>query len=116
MRQVYEEMFTIKKIVSPLIRAQAETKKRNEKLKEASIALDRMLESTNRYPQALETFPRKYWICTQNDKVQLRMKVPSKENLLKDLEKVMTTYENLISGIESMARLHHIPSLGTLGE
>ena len=50
MRQVYDEMFTIKKTVAPLLRAQAETKKRNEQLKEASTTLDRMLEWKNRYP------------------------------------------------------------------
>lgn len=44
------------------------------------------------------------------------MKVQSKEKLFKDLEKVMTAYEHLISGIDSMAELHHIPSIGTLGE
>ena len=44
------------------------------------------------------------------------MKVQSKEKLFKDLEKVMTAYENLINDIESMAELHHIRSLGTLVE
>ena len=28
----------------------------------------------------------------------------------------MSAYQHLISGIESMDELHHIPSLGTLGE
>ena len=75
-----------------------------------------MLEWVNRYPQAPDTLPRKDWIHTQNDKVQIRMKVQSKEKLLKDLEKVMIAYEHLISGIDSMDELHHTPSLGTLGE
>ena len=75
-----------------------------------------MLEWVNRYPQAQDTFPRKDWIRTQNNKVKIIMKVQSKENLFKDLEKVVTSYEHLISGIESMAELHHIPSLGTLGK
>ena len=44
------------------------------------------------------------------------MKVQSKEKLFKDLEKVMTPYENLISDIDSMVELNHIPSLGTLGK
>ena len=44
------------------------------------------------------------------------MKVQSKEKLLKDLKKVMTAYEHLISDIDSMVELHHIPSLGTEGE
>ena len=109
-------MFTIKKIVTPLLRAQAETKKRNEKLKEASTTLDRMLEWKKIYLQAPETLPRKDWIHIQNDKVQIRMKVQSKEKLFKDLEKVMTAYEHLISGIDSVAEPHHIPPLGTLGE
>ena len=78
--------------------------------------MDRMIEWKNRYPQAPETFPKKYWIHTQNDKVQIRIKVQSKEKLFKYLEKVMTAYENLISDIDSMAELHHIPSLSTLGK
>ena len=28
----------------------------------------------------------------------------------------MSTYEHLISGIDSMAEVHHIPSLGALGK
>ena len=44
MRQVYGEMFTIKQIVTPLVKAQTETKKRHEQLKEAAAALDRMME------------------------------------------------------------------------
>ena len=116
MRKVYEEMFTINQTVAPLLRAQVETKKRNEQLKEASKTLNRILEWKNRYPQAPKNFPRKGWIHTQNEKVQICMKVQSKEKLFKDLETVMTTYENLISGIDSMTEMHHIPSLGTLGE
>ena len=68
------------------------------------------------YQQALDTLPRKYWIGTQNHKVQIRIKVQSKEKLIKDLEKLMSTYEHLISAIDSMAEVHHIPSLGALGE
>ena len=45
MRQVYGEMFTIKQTVASLLRAQVETKKRSEQLKEASAALDRMTRS-----------------------------------------------------------------------
>ena len=37
----------------------------------------------------------------------------SKDKLSKDLDKVMSTYEHLISGIDI---LHHIPSLGALDE
>ena len=44
------------------------------------------------------------------------MNVQSKEKLIKDLEKVMSAYENLISGIDLMAEVHHIASLGALGE
>ena len=75
-----------------------------------------MLEWENKYPQAPDAFPRKDWIHIQNNKVQIRMKVQSKEKLFKDLEKVMTAYKHFISGIDSMAELHHIPSLGTLGK
>ena len=109
-------MFTIKQTVAPLLRAQVETKKRNEQLKEATTTLDIIIEWTSRYLQAPDTLPKKNWIHTQNDKVQIRMKVQSKEKLFKDLEKVMTAYEILISGIDSMAELHHIPSLGALGD
>ena len=69
MKQVYGDTFTIKQTVAPLLRAQVETKKRNEKLKESSAALDRMIEWTKGYLQAPKTVPRKDWIHTQNDKV-----------------------------------------------
>lgn len=44
MRQVYGEMFTIKQTIAPLVRAQMETKQRHEQLKEASAALERMMD------------------------------------------------------------------------
>ena len=66
------------------------------------------------YLQAPNTLPRKDWICTQNDKFQIWMKVQSKDKLVKDLEKVMFAYEHLISDIDSMDEVHHIPSLGAL--
>ena len=75
MRQVYGEMFTIKQTVAPLVRARAETKQKHEQLKEASAALDRMMDWTVRYPQAPKNFPKKDWIHTQDAKVQIRMKM-----------------------------------------
>lgn len=75
--------------------------------------MDNMLEWSSIYPQAPDTLPRKDWVCTQNDKVQIQMKIQSKDKLVKDLEKVMSSYEHLISGIDSMEETHHIPSLGT---
>ena len=66
------------------------------------------------YPQAPNTLPRKDWIFTQNDKVQIRISVQSKEKLVKDLEKAMSAYEHLISRIDSMAEVHFIPSLGAI--
>ena len=44
------------------------------------------------------------------------MKMQSKDKISKDLDKVMATYEHLISDIDSMHILHHIPSLGALDE
>lgn len=75
MRQVYGEMFTIKQTVAPLLRAQVETKQRNEQLKEASAALERMIEWTGRYQYALKKLPKKDWIHTQDAKVQIRIKM-----------------------------------------
>ena len=75
MRQVYGEMFTIKQTVTPLVRARAETKQKHDQLKEASTALDQMMEWTARYPQAPEHFPKKDWIHTQDTKVQIWMKM-----------------------------------------
>ena len=40
----------------------------------------------------------------------------SKDKISKDLDKVMAAYEHLISGIDSMHAIHHIPSLGALSE
>ena len=68
------------------------------------------------YPQAPEHLARKDWIHTQDAKVQIRMKMQSKDKLSKDLDKVMSAYEHLISGIDSMHTLHHIPLLGALDE
>ena len=104
----------IKKTLAPLLRAQAEIKRKTAQLKEASTALDSMLEWSNTYLQAPDTLPRKDWICTQNDKVQIRMKIQSKDKLVKDVEKMMFSYEHLIIGIDSMVEVHHIPSLGAL--
>ena len=42
------------------------------------------------------------------------MKLQSRDELAKDVDKVMTAYEHLISGIKSMAEVHHIPSMVTL--
>ena len=44
------------------------------------------------------------------------MAIQSKDRLSKDLDKVMSSYNHLISGIDSMHTLHHIPSLGALDE
>ena len=68
------------------------------------------------YPQAPENLPKKDWIHTQDAKVQIWIKMQSKDKLSKDLDKVMAAYEHLISGIDSMHILHHIPSLGALDE
>ena len=116
MRQVYGEMFTIKQTIAPLVRARAETKQKHEQLREASQALDRMMDWTVRYRQAPENFPKRDWMHTQDVKVQLHMAIQSKDKLSKDLDKVMSSYNHLISGIDSMHTLHHIPSLGALDE
>ena len=44
------------------------------------------------------------------------MKTQSKDKLSKDLDKVISAYEHLINGIDSMHTLHQIPSLGALDE
>ena len=44
------------------------------------------------------------------------MKMQSKDKLSKDLDKGMSSYDHLISSINSMHTLHHIPSLGALDE
>ena len=44
------------------------------------------------------------------------MKMQSKDKLSKDLDKVMSSYDHLISGINSMHTLHHIHSVGELDE
>ena len=76
--------------------------------------MDRMMEWKTQYPQAPEKVPKKDWIHKQDAKVQIRMKMQSKDKLSKDLDKVMSAYEHLISDIDSMHNLHHIPSLGAL--
>ena len=116
MRQVYGEMFTIKQTVTSLVRARAETKQKHEQLKEASAALDKMMNQTVQYPQVPEHLPKKDQIHTQDAKFQIRMKMQSKDKLSKDLEKVMSSYDHLISGIDQIHTLHHIPSLGALDE
>ena len=78
--------------------------------------MDRMMDWTVQYPQAPEHFPKKDWIHTHDAKVQIRMKMQSKDKLSKDLDKVMAAYEHLINDIDSMHILHHIPSLGALDE
>ena len=91
MRQVYGEMFTIKQTVAPLVKARAETKQKHEQLKEAPVVLDKMMNWTVQCPQVPEHFPKKDWIHTQDAKVQIRMKMQSKDKLSKDLDKVMSS-------------------------
>ena len=49
MKQVYEEMFTIKQTVTPLLKEKEKTKRRTAQLKEASTTLDNMIEWSNMY-------------------------------------------------------------------
>ena len=116
MRQVYQEMLTLKQTVAPLAEAREETRQKHEQLREASAALDKMMNWTVQYQQAPEHVPRKDWSHTQEAKVQIRMNMQSKDKLAKDLDKVMSAYHHLINGIDSMNALHHIPSLGALNE
>ena len=73
MRQVYKEMLTLKQTVALLAEAREETKQKHEQLREASVALEKMINWTAQYQQAPEHVPRKDWSHTQDAKVQIRM-------------------------------------------
>lgn len=40
----------------------------------------------------------------------------SHDNLSRDLDKVMASYKTLYNGLESLVKVHKIPSIGALGE
>jgi len=45
-------------------------------------------------------------------KVQLRIKVQSKDKLAKDVERVLASYKHLFSSLESIIQLHGMPAIG----
>ena len=109
-------MLAIKQMVAPLVEAQTETRTKVAQLKEACVAIDRVLEWSSTYTQALDTLPKRGWLDTQNDKAQMRVEIQTKEKLAKDLERVMNSYGHLNSGMESMIAVHQLPPVGPLTE
>ena len=51
----------------------------------------------------------------QNTRVQLRIKVQSREKLAKDAERVLASYRQLFSNLELVIQLYGPPSIGEIG-
>ena len=43
------------------------------------------------------------------------MRIQSRDKLAKDVEKVLSTYNHLLSGLDSMIEIHHTHTIRTLG-
>ena len=61
--------------------------------------MDNILDLTNKYSEAPNTLPKKDLITTKNDKVQLRMRIQSRDKLAKDVDKFISSYNHLLSGL-----------------
>jgi len=111
---VYEEMAKLHHTIAPIVAIQTHSKERVAMLKEVMIALDKIHEWYEKYPEAPIVVPKKAWIAMQNTRVQLRIKVQSREKLVKDAERVLASYMKLFSNLESVIQLHGSPSIGKI--
>lgn len=105
MAVVYEVMEKLHHTIAPIVAIQTHTKERVSMFKEAMTALDRIHEWCEKYLEAPAVVPRKYWIAMQNTRVKIRIKVQSKDKLDKYVERVMASYRQLFSSLESMIQL-----------
>jgi len=108
----YEEMSKLYHTVAPIMTIQAHTKVRVAILKEAMTTFDKIHEWSVKYPGAPMMVPKKDWITMENTKVQLCIKIQSKENLMKDVDMVFISYRQMLSALESIIQLHGVPSMG----
>jgi len=108
----YEEMSKLHHTVATIMTIQAHTKVRVTMLKGAMTTFDKIHEWSVKYPGAPMMVPKKDWIPMQNTKVQLRIKIQSKENLMKDVDTVFISYRQLLSDLESIIQIHGVPSKG----
>jgi len=112
MAVVYKEMSKLHDTVAPFMAIQSHTKERVAMLKEAMNALDRIHEWSFKYPGAPMVVPKNDWITMKNTKVQLHIKVQSKDKLTKDVERVHASYRHLFSSLESTIQRHGVPLIG----
>ena len=103
---VYEYMMKLHNIVAPILAIQNAIKWKSHVLKEVSKTLDNIHKWTNRYLEEPET-PNKYWITTQNDKVQFCIRIQSRDELAKDVDRVLASYNHIISGLESVVEVQY---------
>lgn len=80
-------------------------------LKEVVIALEKIHEWSIKYPGELAVVLKKYWITMKDTKVQLHIKIRSKEKLTKDVDRVLASYRHLFNGLKPMIQIHGVPSI-----
>lgn len=114
MAVVYEEMEKLHHTIPPIVVIQTHSKERVAMLKETMTSLDRIHEWSKKYSKAPTVVPRKDWIAMQNTRVQLHVKVQSREKLAKDAERVLASYRQFSNSLESMIQLHGAPSIGEI--
>jgi len=116
MAVVYEEIEKLHHTIEPIVTIQTHSKERVAMLKEAVTTLDKIHEWSKKHPKAPVVVPKKDWIALQNTRVQLRIKVQSREKLAKDAERALASYRQLFSSLESVIQLHGSPSIGEIGQ
>ena len=116
MEMVDEEMSKLHHTVAPIPVIQDRTKERVAMLKEVVITIENMHEWSIKYPRAPTVFPKKDWITTQNAKVQLCVKIQSKQKLGNDVDRVLASYKHMFNGLESTIQIHGVPSIREVGQ
>ena len=69
-----------------------------------------------KYLDASKELYIKDWITMEIHKVDARIKMELHEKLSRDMDKTMVTYETLHNKLQSLVKVHMIPSIGALRE
>jgi len=112
MDMVYEDISKLHHTVAPILTIQTHTKERVAMLKEVITTPNSIHVQSIKYLGAPVVVLKKDWITMQNSKVQLCIKIHSKEKLAKYVDRALGSYKHLFNGLESMIEVHGVPSIG----
>lgn len=74
---VYEEMLKLHYTIAPLPIVQAKTNEKRTMFRQAATTINNIREWAMKYLDGQTILPTKDWIISQNDKVQIHIKVQS---------------------------------------